>query len=102
MRSACRHEDFGDEQRKGFVRGVFIGDTGSPGLQYTPTNLHPKRKSWVAVIVPRSAGGETWDQLPNAIDELKILTGATEFHFADKGLSLCVRGHKMLERGIGP
>lgn len=83
MRSAHRYEDFVDEQRKGLVHGVFIDDTGSPGLQDTPTNLHPKRKSWVAVIVPRPAVAETWDQLPNAVDELKSLTGATEFHFAD-------------------
>jgi hypothetical protein len=96
MPTTYRYQDFVDEQRKGDVHGVFIDDTGSPGLRYTPTNLHPKRKSWVAVIVPRPVLAETWNQLPNAIDELRNLTGATEFHFADiyagrhefKGVSL--------------
>jgi hypothetical protein len=99
MQTTYRYQDFVDEEHKGAVHGVFIDDTGSPGLQYTPTNLHPKRKSWVAVIVPRPVLAETWNQLPNAIEELRNLTGAREFHFADiyagrrefKGVSLQAR-----------
>ena len=91
-----RYQDFIDEQRKGLVHGVFIDDSGSPGLHDTPTNLHPRRKSWVSVIVPRSVIAEVWNQLPQALHELQQLTRAGEFHFADiyagrrafKGLSL--------------
>lgn len=38
------------ELRSGRHYGVFIDDTGSPGLQ--TLGLHAQRKSWVAVIVP--------------------------------------------------
>lgn len=83
MAHRFRYQDFVDEQRAGQIHGVFIDDTGSPGLQDTPNHLHPKRKSWVAVVVPRSVIGEVWQQFPHAIDELKVQTGASEFHFAD-------------------
>lgn len=83
MAHRFRYQDFVDEQRAGLIHGVFIDDTGSPGLQDTPNHLHPKRKSWVAVVVPRSIIGEVWQQFPHAIDELKVQTGASEFHFAD-------------------
>jgi hypothetical protein len=47
MPSKFRFQDFVDEQRAGAVHGVFIDDTGSPGLENTPTNLHSDRHSWV-------------------------------------------------------
>lgn len=78
-----RYQDFVDEQRAGRIHGVFVDDTGSPGLQGTPVHLHPQRKSWVAVVVPQSQMAEVWQQFPRALDELKLLTGASEFHFAD-------------------
>ncbi len=71
-----------DEQRAGRIHGVFVDDTGSPGLSDTPNHLHPDRKSWVGVVVPRSTIAEVWQQFPRAIDELKKQTGASEFHFA--------------------
>jgi len=83
MATKPRYQDFVDEQRAGQVHGVFVDDTGSPGLKDTPANLHPERKSWVAVVVPRSAIAEVWQQFPRAIDELKAQTGGTEFHFTD-------------------
>ena len=54
MANAFRYQDFVDEQQGGQVHGVFVDDTGSPGLRDTPGHLHPERKSWVAVVVPRS------------------------------------------------
>lgn len=91
-----RYQDFVDEQRAGLINGVFIDDTGSPGLSDTPNHLHPERKSWVAVVVSRDVISEVWEQLPRAISELKKLTGGSEFHFTDiyqgrrmfKGVSL--------------
>jgi len=78
-----RYQNFVDEQRAGKIHGVFIDDTGSPGLYYTSSQLHPERKSWVAVVVPRSVIAEVWNQFPGAIGELKVQTGANEFHFSD-------------------
>src|SRR5262245_43923465 len=83
MASAIGYQDFVAEQRAGLIHGVFIDDTGSPGLSETPEGLHPERKTWVAVVVPRSVIAEVWEQFPHAIAELERLTGATEFHFAD-------------------
>jgi len=83
MKQKLRYQDFVNEQKAGAVHGVFVDDTGSPGLANTPGNLHPDRKSWVAVIIPRSHISEVWCQLRQAIDELSRLTGATEFHFTD-------------------
>ena len=83
MAQTFRYQDFVDEQRAGKINGVFIDDTGSPGLVDTPSHLHPQRKSWVAVVVPRSVIAEVWQQLPRAISELKLQTGGSEFHFTD-------------------
>ena len=83
MRYAFRYQDFVDEQREGKVHGVFIDDTGSPGLSKTPSHLHPARKSWVAVIVPKSRMAQVWSEFPKAAAELRKQTGAAEFHFAD-------------------
>jgi hypothetical protein len=83
VKSSFRYQDFVEEQRAGKVHGVFIDDTGSPGLANTPPNLHPDRKTWVAVIVPKSDLAELWSQFPRAIVELKSLIGAKELHFAD-------------------
>jgi len=82
MSHIFRYPNFVDEERAGKTHGVFIDDTGSPGLEDS-TGQHPKRKSWVAVVVPRLVIAEVWDQFPKAITELKIQTGANEFHFAD-------------------
>ena len=70
------------ELRSGRHYGVFIDDTGSPGLN-TP-GLNAKRKSWVAVIVPPAHVAEVMDQLPSALSFLKeVGIKNPEFHFAD-------------------
>jgi hypothetical protein len=94
-----RYQDFLNELAAGRSFGIFIDDTGSPGLQATPRNIHPERKSWVAVVVPPELMGEVLGQCPEALAELRSLTGANEFHFADiyagrrafKNLNLQVR-----------
>ncbi|MGQ0833492.1 MAG: hypothetical protein ACT4O5_00990 [Gammaproteobacteria bacterium] len=70
------------ELRSGRHYGVFIDDTGSPGLN-TP-GLHTKRKSWVAVFIAPSQVAEVMDQLPGALSYLKeIGIEDPEFHFTD-------------------
>jgi len=94
-----KYQDHMDELAAGQAYGIFIDDTGSPGLADTPTNFLPKRKSWVAVIVSPHQMPEVLEQLPGALHALKEATGATEFHFTDiyegrkefKGVDLQVR-----------
>lgn len=70
------------ELRSGRHYGVFIDDTGSPGLK-TP-GLHEQRKSWVAVIVPPHQTAEVMNQLPSALSLLQELgLNDPEFHFTD-------------------
>jgi hypothetical protein len=70
------------ELRSGRHFGVFIDDTGSPGL-VTP-GLHAQRKSWVAVLVPPHQTAEVMDQLPNALSALEDLgLESPELHFSD-------------------
>ncbi len=98
-RPKYEYQDFLDELAAGQAYGIFVDDTAAPGLSETPPNFHPERKSWVAVIVPPHQMPEVLEQFPLALEELKRLTGAEEFHFADiyagrkefKGLDLRVR-----------
>ncbi len=78
-----RYQDYLDELALGRAYGIFVDETGSPGLENTPPNLHPERKSWVAVVVSPEVMPEVLDQLPPALDELQELVGADEFHFTD-------------------
>lgn len=68
---------------KGEAFGVFIDETGSPGLKHTPSFLHPERKTWVAVAVSPVYMPEILQQFGKAIGALQELTGAREFHFVD-------------------
>jgi hypothetical protein len=94
-----RYQGFLNDLATGLKYGVFVDDTGSPGLESAPPNLHPERKSWVGVVVPPNQMPEVIEQLPRAIEELRCFTGAEEFHFADiyaakgrfRGINLQVR-----------
>jgi uncharacterized protein DUF3800 len=78
-----RYADFLNELESGRYHGVFIDDTGSPGLATGSTHLHPERKSFVAVIISFADIGEVLREMPGAVEELTSACGATEFHFAD-------------------
>jgi len=67
----------------GSVAGIFVDDTGSPGLNNTPSHLKKDRKTWVSVLVLANQMPEIMEQIPNAIVGLTEITGASEFHFAD-------------------
>lgn len=82
MSTPPRQINLAVELRSGRHYGVFIDDTGSPGLK-TP-GLHDQRKSWVAVIVPPHQASEVMDQLPSALSFLEELgIKDPEFHFTD-------------------
>lgn len=71
-----------DELRSGNHYGVFIDDSGSPGLN-TP-GLHSQRKTWIALVVPPHLVADLMDQLPEALSLLRELgLKDPEFHFAD-------------------
>lgn len=88
-----------NELAAGRAYGIFIDDTGSPGLANTPPNYLSGRKTWVAVIVPPYQMAEVLEQFKRALHTLKEATGATEFHFTDiysgrkefKGVDLQIR-----------
>lgn len=74
--------NFASELRSGRHFGVFLDDTGSPGLDRP--GLSADRKSWVAVIVPPYQIAEVMEQLPNALAYLETLgLSSPEFHFAE-------------------
>jgi hypothetical protein len=94
-----RYADFLNELKRGQYHGVFIDDTGSPGLATGGVGPHRERKSFVAVFISSVDIGEVLREMPGAIEELTSATGATEFHFSDiyngrnqfKGLDLNLR-----------
>ena len=81
--SKPRYQDFLDDLARGIHHGVFIDDTGSPGLATASPRLHSERSSWVAVIVPRSDMPEVLEPFPRALYELSRLAPSMEFHFGD-------------------
>jgi hypothetical protein len=78
-----KYQDFLNELTAGKAYGIFIDDTGAPGLKGTPPNYLPGRKSWVAVIIPPHQMSEVLEQLTGELHVLKEETSATEFHFRD-------------------
>jgi hypothetical protein len=78
-----RYSDFLSQLRAGLFHGVFVDDTGSPGLSTAGQHLHPERKTWVAVICPPDDMAEVMRQMPRSLEELQRQTGANEFHFTD-------------------
>ncbi len=78
-----RYQDYVNQLAMGESYGIFVDDSGSPGLKHTPPNVHPERKSWVAVCVAPDLMREVLEQFQQALGELQRISGATEFHFAD-------------------
>jgi hypothetical protein len=78
-----RFQDYFGELSRGDAYGIFIDDTGSPGISDAPENFHVERKTWVAVVVPPSQIAEVMQQMPHALSELRKSVGADEFHFTE-------------------
>ncbi len=75
--------DYIREAKQGEKNGIFIDDSGSPGVSIPNSKLHPERKSWVAVIVPHWQISEVVNQFEEVIPLLEETFGVNEFHFAD-------------------
>lgn len=63
--------------------GIFIDDTGSPGLKVNSRYLTTDRKTWVAVILTELERIEAKEQLTECIKYIKDEFNADEFHFKD-------------------
>jgi hypothetical protein len=88
------------ELRSGRHYGVFIDDTGSPGLK-TP-GLDDRRKSWVAVLVAPSQITDIMDQIPSTLSYLADLgLRDPEFHFTDIWAGKGEYGKLDLEQRLG-
>lgn len=72
-----------EELATGDYYGVFIDDTGSPGLEDTPKTLHSERKTWVAVVVRPEQMRDVVANFPPVLMQIYATFNATEFHFAD-------------------
>ena len=68
---------------EGRYTGVFIDDTGLPGLDTGTEFVTSGRKTWVAVVVPPRIMPIISSSLTSALENLRVRTGAEEFHFAD-------------------
>ena len=68
---------------------VVIDETGNPGQDSGSDYLLSTRKSWAAVILSPMQFVEVANELPEALKELKEITGGDEFHLTD-----IYRGHK--------
>lgn len=79
---STKNTNLADELRTGNYHGVFIDDTGSPGLS-TP-GLHRERKTWIAVLVPPQWVVDLMVQLPEGLGLLSEFgLKDPEFHFAE-------------------
>lgn len=77
------YQDYINELFRGEAYGIFIDDTGSPGITGAPNNYHPERKTWVAVVISPAQTTEVMTMLQKAINELSSTYGVDEFHFTD-------------------
>jgi hypothetical protein len=75
------YQDFLNELSEGNQYGIFIDDTGSPGLQ--TKRLHPERSSWIGVVISPHDMPEVLQQMPRATGFISEELGASEFHFTD-------------------
>lgn len=66
----------------GELWSVFIDDTGPGGRSTTPQTLPPDRQTHVAAVFSPTAGAELMDQMPGLLEELLLMGGGEEFHFA--------------------
>ncbi len=65
------------------MTGIYIDDTGTPGIKSKSIYDTTDRKTWVALILSKEQRKEAYSQMEGCIKEIKIMFGASEFHFTD-------------------
>ena len=84
MKRQLSFKDILNDLSSGNFYGIFIDDTGSPGITNIPKYYKKGRKTWAAVIVRPEYMHEVLEQFPLALEELKKwFPKAKEFHFTD-------------------
>ena len=63
--------------------GVYIDDSGMPGVQTKSKFLHESRKSWCGVVAPSKISADLTQAMSIFIDGVKSDYGASELHFTD-------------------
>lgn len=63
--------------------GVYIDDSGTPGVKSPSAFLHLKRKSWAAVIVPEGRAKDVHMAMRIFLEGIKKDYNADELHFTD-------------------
>jgi hypothetical protein len=65
----------------GAVWSAYIDDTGPGGKSVAPATLPHDRETHVAAVFPPAAGAALMNQMPGALEELRLTGGESEFHF---------------------
>lgn len=65
------------------MTGIYIDDTGTPGMKSKSKYDATDKKTWIALILTPEQRKEAYTQMADCIDEIKSLFNATEFHFTD-------------------
>ncbi|GEM_PF-5638624 len=84
------------ELRRGESIGVFIDDSGSPGVDGANGWSEENRPVWVAVVVPPRTCPSVLTELTDILTALREETRATEYHWAD------ILGGRKEFKGLAP
>lgn len=63
--------------------GIYIDDTGTPGVKPPSKFLHTRRKSWAAVLIPESEAKNVGEELSSILEDLNKVYGLSELHFTE-------------------
>ena len=65
------------------MTGIYIDDSGTPGIKSKSKYDTTDRKTWIALILKPEQRKEASLQIQGCIDEIKEIFNASEFHFTD-------------------
>lgn len=81
-----RHDDAPEHVEDKQVRvepGIYVDDSGNPGVDSGSLHLSGTRKSWTAVIVPPRAAKDCSFMMDTFLQGIAVEFGANELHFTD-------------------
>ncbi len=65
------------------IEGIYIDDTGNPGVKAPSVFLPESRKSWAAIIIPQEIANEIETAMTIFLGGVKKDYGVNELHFTD-------------------